>query len=104
MIDLVSPIKIEIHMLLYNNSNTSIGIVDCDMAKRGVGQPKKEPTSVKSIRLPDRIWKLVSKESKKYRSVNSYILSLIEDSLVKNDKLNDSKRISRNTSKGKDAR
>ena len=90
--------------MIYNNCNTSIGIVDSDMAKRGVGQPKKEPTSVRSIRLPDRIWKLVSKESKKYRSVNSYILSLIEDSLVRNNKLNDSKRISRNTSKGKDAR
>jgi hypothetical protein len=90
--------------MIYNNCNTSIDIVDSDMAKRGVGQPKKEPTSVRSIRLPDRIWKLVSKESKKYRSVNSYILSLIEDSLVRNNKLNDSKRISRNTSKGKDAR
>ena len=71
------------------------------MAKRGVGQPKKEPTSVRSIRLPDRIWKLVSRESKKYRSVNSYILSLIEDSLVRNNKLNDSKRISRNSNSTK---
>jgi len=87
--------------MINNNCNTSIGIVDCDMAKRGVGQPKKEPTSVRSIRLPDRIWKLVSRESKKYRSVNSYILSLIEDSLIKNNKLNDSKRISRNSNSTK---
>ena len=94
MIDLVSPIKREIHMQFYNNCNTSIGIVDSDMAKRGVGQPKKEPTSVRSIRLPDRVWKLVSKESKNHRSVNRYILSLIEDSLIDNDKLKDSKRIS----------
>ncbi len=87
--------------MINNNCNTSIGLVDCDMAKRGVGQPKKEPTSVRSIRLPDRIWKLVSRESKKYRSVNSYILSLIEDSLVRNNKLNDSKRISRNSNSTK---
>ena len=76
-------------------------MVDLDMAKRGVGQPKKEPTSVRSIRLPDRIWKLVSKESKKYRSVNRYITSLIEDSLIRNDKLDDSKRISRNSNSTK---
>ena len=87
--------------MIDNNCNTSIGIVDSDMAKRGVGQPKKESTSVRSIRLPDRIWKLVSRESKKYRSVNSYILSLIEDSLVRNNKLNDSKRISRNSNSTK---
>ena len=87
--------------MIYNNCNTSIDIVDSDMAKRGVGQPKKEPTSVRSIRLPDRIWKLVSKESKKYRSVNRYITSLIEDSLIRNDKLDDSKRISRNSNSTK---
>ena len=84
----------------YNNCNTSIDIVGLYMAKRGVGQPKKEPTSVRSIRLPDRIWKLVSRESKSYRSVNNYILSLIEDSLIDKGKLKDSKRIS-STSQGK---
>jgi hypothetical protein len=86
----------------YNNCNTSIDIVDLYMAKRGVGQPKKESTSVKSVRLPDRIWKLVSKESKKFRSVNQYILSLIEDKLIEQDNLNDSKRISpkQNSTKG----
>ena len=88
-------------MQFYNNCNTSIGIVDSDMAKRGVGQPKKEPTSVRSIRLPDRVWKLVSRESKSYRSVNNYILSLIEDSLIDEGKLNDSKRISRNSNSTK---
>ena len=84
----------------YNNCNTSIDIVGLYMAKRGVGQPKKEPTSVRSIRLPDRVWKLVSRDSKSYRSVNNYILSLIEDSLIDEGKLKDSKRIS-STSQGK---
>ena len=88
--------------MIYNNCNTSIGDVVSDMAKRGVGQPKKEPTSVRSVRLPDRIWKLVSKESKKFRSVNQYLLSLIEDKLIDGKKLNDSERISP-TSQGKEA-
>ena len=72
------------------------------MAKRGVGQPKKESTSVRSIRLPDRVWKLVLKVSKKFRSVNQYITSLIEDKLIEEDNLDDSKRISRkqNSTKG----
>ena len=86
--------------MINNNCNTSIDIVGLYMAKRGVGQPKKEPTSVRSIRLPDRVWKLVSRESKSYRSVNIYILSLIEDSLIDKGKLKDSKRIS-STSQGK---
>jgi len=88
--------------MIDNNCNTSIGIVDSDMAKRGVGQPKKESTSVKSVRLPDRIWKMVSKESKKFRSVNQYITSLIEDKLIEEDNLNGSKRISpkQNSTKG----
>ena len=85
----------------YNNCNTSIDILGLYMAKRGVGQPKKEPTSVRSIRLPDRIWELVSRGSKSYRSVNNYILSLIEDSLIDEGKLNDSKRISRNSNSTK---
>ena len=88
-------------MHFYNNCNTSIDIVGLYMAKRGVGQPKKESTSVKSVRLPDRIWKMVSKESKKFRSVNQYILSLIEDKLIKEDNLDDSKRISPNSNSTK---
>ena len=45
--------------------------------------------------------KLVSRESKSYRSVNNYILSLIEDSLINKGKLKDSKRISPNSNSTK---
>ena len=88
--------------MIYNICNTSMYIVDSFMAKRKVGQPKKEPTSVRSIRLPDRVWKMVSKESKEHRSVNQFILSLIEDKLIEEDKLDDSRRISpkSNSTKG----
>ena len=40
------------------------------------GRPREEPTNVRSIRVPDRVWKLVNKASKGYRSINEYQLSL----------------------------
>ena len=36
------------------------------------GRPREEPTNVRSIRVPDRVWKLVNK---KYRTINEYLLS-----------------------------
>ena len=33
------------------------------------GRPKEEPTNVRSVRLPIRVWKLVHKASKGSRSV-----------------------------------
>ncbi len=43
------------------------------------GRPREEPTDVRSVRLPNRVWKLVQKASKGSRSVNEYIQSLIEN-------------------------
>ena len=63
-----------------------------------VGRPVSEPTSVRSIRLPDRIWKLVGKVSKNSRSVNEYILSLVENELIKKKVLKKSSRRSPVTS------
>ena len=48
-----------------------------------VGRPVSEPTSVRSVRLPDRLWKLVSDASKGNRSVNEYFLSLVENELIR---------------------
>ena len=48
-----------------------------------VGRPVSEPTSVRSVRLPDRLWKLVSDVSKDNRSVNEYFLSLVENELIR---------------------
>ncbi len=62
------------------------------MAKAKRGQPKKEPTSVRSVRLPNRLWKLVEKQSKNNRSVNEYITSVLEDELINNDVLDSSLR------------
>ena len=40
------------------------------------GRPREEPTNVRSVRLPTRVWKLVHKASKGSRSVNEYIQTI----------------------------
>lgn len=62
------------------------------MGKVKRGRPKCEPTNLRSIRLPNRIWKLVEKQSKNNRSVNEYILSVIEDELIEKKVLDSSLR------------
>ena len=57
-----------------------------------VGRPREEPTNVRSIRLQNRVWKLVQKASKGSRSVNEYIQTLIENDLIKRKMLKKSER------------
>ena len=56
------------------------------------GRPREEPTNVRSVRLPNRVWKLVHKASKGSRSVNEYIQTLIENDLIKRKMLKKSER------------
>ena len=56
------------------------------------GRPREEPTNVRSVRLPNRVWKLVQKASKGRRSVNEYIQTLIENDLIKRKMLKKSER------------
>ena len=56
------------------------------------GRPREEPTNVRSVRLPNRVWKLVQKASKGSRSVNEYIQTLIENDLIKRKMLRKSER------------
>ena len=63
-----------------------------------VGRPKTEQSSVRSIRLPVRIWNKVYKASKDFRSVNEYFLSLVESDLIKKKDLKKSERRSPVTS------
>jgi hypothetical protein len=70
------------------------------MAKEKRGQPKKEPTSIRSLRVADRLWKLVEKQSKQSRSINEYITSIIEDKLIKDDLLDATLRKSPITKNG----
>ena len=65
------------------------------------GRPREEPTNVRSIRVPDRVWKLVNKASKGYRSINEYLLSIIENDLIKricSFNMSDRKKLSFNDS------
>ena len=66
------------------------------------GRPREEPTNVRSVRLPNRVWKLVQKASKGSRSVNEYIQTLIENDLIKRKMLKKSerKKLSSKTTKG----
>ena len=49
--------------------------------------------SIKSIRLPDKIWSMLKKNAdKNYRSLNSQLLKIIEDWLVDHDYIDDNER------------
>ena len=49
--------------------------------------------SIKSIRLPDKIWSMLKKNAdKNYRSLNSQLLKIIEDWLVVHDYIDDNER------------
>ena len=65
------------------------------------GRPFTEPSSLRSVRLPVRLWNMVYKVSKDYRSVNEYFLSLVENDLIKKKILKKSERRSLvNSTKG----
>ena len=64
-----------------------------------VGRPQVEQSSVRSVRLPVRIWNKIYKASKDFRSVNEYFLSLVENDLIKKKDLKKSERRSPVTSK-----
>ena len=69
-----------------------------DKVNKG-GRPQVEQSSVRSVRLPVRIWNKVYKTSKDFRSVNEYFLSLVENDLIKKKDLKKSERRSPVTSK-----
>ena len=62
-----------------------------DKANKG-GRPQVEKSSLRSVRLPVRIWNKVYGASKNFRSVNEYFLSLVEDDLIKKKELKKSER------------
>ena len=69
-----------------------------DKVNKG-GRPQVEQSSVRSVRLPVRIWNKVYGASKDFRSVNEYFLSLVENDLIKKKDLKKSERRSPATSK-----
>ena len=63
--------------------------MDMSKVNKG-GRPKDEPTSLRSLRLPVRLWNMVYKASKDFRSVNEYFLSLVENDLTNRKMLKES--------------
>ena len=53
---------------------------------------QEEPSNFRSIRVPDKIWKLVKKASKGSVSTNEYLLSIIENDLIKRKMIKKSDR------------
>ena len=68
-----------------------------DKVNKG-GRPQVEQSSVRGVRFPVRIWNKVYRASKDFRSVNEYLLSLVEDDLIKKKDLKKSERRSPVTS------
>ena len=48
--------------------------------------------NIRDLKMPERLWKLVSKASKNSRSVNDYIITLIENDLIKRKMIKKSER------------
>ena len=48
--------------------------------------------NIRHLKMPERLWKLVLKASKNSRSVNDYIITLIENDLIKKKMIKKSER------------
>lgn len=57
-----------------------------------VGRPRLEESTTSAIRMPVRLWRLLSKASEEYRTRNELIIRLAEDHLVKKGLLADEDR------------
>ena len=73
--------------------------MDMDKVNK-IGRPQVEQSSVRGVRFPVRIWNKVYKASKDFRSVNEYLLSLVENDLIKKKDLKKSERRSPLNKKG----
>jgi len=55
-------------------------------------QTKISVSNTRHLKMPERLWKLVSKASKSNGKINDYIISLIENDLIKRKMLKKSER------------
>ena len=49
-------------------------------------------SNTRHLKMPEKLWNLVTKASKSDRSINNYIISLIENDLIKRKMLKKSER------------
>ena len=55
-------------------------------------ETKMSFSNTRHLKMPEKLWKLVTKASKSDRSINNYIISLIENDLTKRKMLKKSER------------
>ena len=55
-------------------------------------ETKMSFSNTRHLKMPGKLWKLVTKASKSDRSINDYIISLIENDLIKRKMLKKSER------------
>ena len=55
-------------------------------------EAKMSVSNTRHLKMPEKLWKLVTKASKSDRSINDYIISLIENDLIKRKMLKKSER------------
>ena len=48
--------------------------------------------NTRHLKMPERLWKLVTKAAKNNRSINDYMITLIENDLIKRKMLKKSER------------
>ena len=63
-------------------------------------QTKISVSNTRHLKMPEKLWKPLTKASKSYQSINDYIISLTEDDLIKRKMLKKSDRkkfLSKNT-------
>ena len=53
---------------------------------------KGDIDNIRQLKMSERLWKLVSKASKNNRSIHDYIITLIEDDLIKRKMIKKSDR------------
>ena len=58
----------------------------------GNSETKMSVSSIRHLKMPEKLWKLVIKASKSDRSINDYIITLIENDLIKRKMLKKSER------------
>ena len=59
---------------------------------KNLSNSKIDKGNIRHLKMPEKLWKLVAKASKNSRSINDYIITLIENDLIKRKMLKKSER------------
>ena len=59
---------------------------------KNLNKSNSDTGNIRHLKMPERLWKLVSKASKNNRSIHDYIVTLIENDLIKRKMIKKSDR------------